>query len=89
MQGEVVRQEQHDLQLQMNGMPNLLTKYFYFAVSCLPGTKYNEETESCDECPIGHYQPEAGQAICLSCGTEKTTHQNGTSSVEDCIGKQK
>ena len=69
-------------------MPNLLTYDLCFVVFCLPGKKFNEDTETCDACPIGYYQPEAGKAHCLSCGAEKTTRHNGTSSVEDCIGKQ-
>lgn len=51
---------------------------------CSAGHKYRLESELCDRCGFGYYQPEEGQFECISCGTGLTTRTKTAISEEEC-----
>ena len=52
------------------------------SVACVPGEyRIGEE---CIECPIGFYQPVAGQSLCLQCPLGMTTEEEGTEYEYEC-----
>ena len=56
------------------------------SVANCPAGLYSTENETCDECPLGTYQPVQGQTECIPCGANLTTAFNGTVEEVDCIG---
>ena len=38
---------------------------------------HNKETDECELCPAGQYQPEAGQTSCLSCPYLSSLNKRG------------
>lgn len=57
------------------------------SVTCAPGTYYEIPTESCQLCPLGQYQTQAGQLTCSSCNPGYTTTAPGATSLNDCKRK--
>ncbi|KAL5007432.1 hypothetical protein ScPMuIL_016238 [Solemya velum] len=53
---------------------------------CTKGT-YQTELGTCQECPIGTYQPLASQTSCSMCPPNTTTHKNGATSEQECMAK--
>ncbi|XP_070546934.1 signal peptide, CUB and EGF-like domain-containing protein 1 isoform X3 [Ptychodera flava] len=51
---------------------------------CVPGSYYNISTHSCQECPIGTYQPDFTQNFCIRCPGSTTTDERGASEPTAC-----
>ena len=47
--------------------------------------EYRTENNSCDQCPIGTYQPDGSDETCYWCPLGQTTLQPGSMSVQDCV----
>ncbi|XP_041364262.1 uncharacterized protein LOC121379679 [Gigantopelta aegis] len=53
-------------------------------VECAPGTFYNSMTKTCDDCPVGKYQPLPGQSSCETCSPGFITESSGSAGGTDC-----
>ena len=58
--------------------------HLLFSVGCPPGSAGLQ----CKQCPIGEYQPEAGQLSCLQC-KKNMTHREGTIDESGCFNTSK
>lgn len=65
---------------------NYCTIIFLLLVECAAGTFYDDKTETCQMCPKGQYQPDAGKAQCLSCSQGQTTKTKGSQQPAQCEG---
>nr|XP_034312620.1 uncharacterized protein LOC105346442 isoform X2 [Crassostrea gigas] len=54
-------------------------------VFCNAGEKRISSNNTCMKCPLGYYQPNRGESVCIECGDGKTTEQVGTYSKTGCI----
>lgn len=57
----------------------------FFVVFCNAGEKRISSNNTCMKCPLGYYQPNRGESVCIECGDGKTTEQVGTYSKTGCI----
>ncbi|XP_046380159.2 sushi, von Willebrand factor type A, EGF and pentraxin domain-containing protein 1-like [Haliotis rufescens] len=57
----------------------------YSCVGCGEGLYHSEGDNSCKECPVGTYQPEAEGRGCIQCPDGRTTLQNKTTTVDRCL----
>ncbi|XP_076444633.1 uncharacterized protein LOC143282756 isoform X2 [Babylonia areolata] len=53
-------------------------------VECREGTYYNNVTKTCDFCPIGQYQPQSNQTVCIPCDGGTITETVGSTSPSQC-----
>jgi len=53
---------------------------------CLPGSFSSTGLESCETCPLGHYQPHYAETSCLPCPPGMTTWRRGTRQLDECRG---
>ena len=51
---------------------------------CQPGTFINDQTNQCDDCPPGFYQPLAGQFECIPCPQGTFNAQTGQTQCQPC-----
>jgi len=56
----------------------------YACLPCKPGT-YLTSGKTCEQCPLGTYQPNFATTVCFDCGNGKSTSQLGRKYVSDCI----
>lgn len=61
----------------------------YFVVVCDTGEKRMSHNNTCMKCPLGYYQPERGESVCIECGDDQTTEQVGTDTKTGCIRELK
>ena len=57
---------------------------YFLLVICQQG-EYRTENNSCEQCPIGTYQPDGSEETCYWCPQGQTTLQAGSVSADDCI----
>lgn len=48
---------------------------------------FNNETESCQACPVGTYQDQEIAFSCSSCPVGKTTKDKSSTALSQCLGK--
>ena len=53
---------------------------------CDVGKYANTDTEVCDLCERGYYQPDKGQFFCYECEADTTTAATGSQNEEECYG---
>ncbi|PAA61614.1 hypothetical protein BOX15_Mlig033701g2, partial [Macrostomum lignano] len=53
-------------------------------VLCSPGS-YRTGSNTCSQCPLGTFQPTAGQTRCLHCGRGNTTVSTGAVAISQCV----
>ena len=64
---------------------NKLILYVYLnPVPCESGYMYDCNTEECQLCPPGSYQPQWGQTSCWPCPANTTTDSPGASTLDMC-----
>ena len=54
------------------------------AVTCVAGSYYDNNTETCALCAIGTFQPLSGQTNCISCTPGTTTQTVGSINSNQC-----
>jgi hypothetical protein len=54
---------------------------------CPAGKQPKSDQSHCELCPRGTYQPEAGEAKCISCSPGKSTKKEGALKESDCEGQ--
>ncbi|XP_023234733.1 sushi, von Willebrand factor type A, EGF and pentraxin domain-containing protein 1-like [Centruroides sculpturatus] len=57
--------------------------------TCPPGYVSTTGLFPCFACPIGYFQPAAGEKACYRCPNGATTNSQGSTSVNDCAGMNK
>ncbi|XP_053380888.1 uncharacterized protein LOC123562048 [Mercenaria mercenaria] len=59
------------------------------SADCLPncdlGTYFDDSLKKCEECTFGQYQDQKYQKTCKDCDTGKTTRNQGSDDITDCI----
>ncbi|XP_031575042.1 uncharacterized protein LOC116308701 [Actinia tenebrosa] len=57
--------------------------------TCLMGTYFDVQNQSCIECPVGTYMDQNGHLIlsCIKCAGNKTTQGHGAINESQCLGK--
>ena len=56
----------------------------YACLPCKPGN-YLTSQNTCEQCPLGKYQPNHATTECFICGSGKNTHQLGSTDVSSCV----
>lgn len=51
---------------------------------CDPGTYSTDGMKPCVPCPTGSYQPDYGRAVCISCGQQVMTFDQGSTGFHQC-----
>jgi hypothetical protein len=55
-----------------------------FAAACDAGRFFNLNTEQCEDCGYGFFQPTVGSFSCMPCGVGKTTLTTTSTSEDEC-----
>ncbi|XP_074641309.1 sushi, von Willebrand factor type A, EGF and pentraxin domain-containing protein 1-like [Tubulanus polymorphus] len=53
---------------------------------CPKGYVSKSGLEPCFPCPVGHFQPDAGQTACYICPSDAMTFNTGSTHISDCQG---
>ena len=61
-------------------------KYIYLG-NCTVGQKLNTDTNLCEECALGSYQPDKWQESCIECSSQRTTVDLASVSADQCLRK--
>lgn len=63
---------------------SLYPAFSLLSVRCPAGSSANASATGCELCPVGQFQPLPNQLSCLSCATNFTTAQPGSTSDSAC-----
>ena len=63
---------------------SLCPAFSHRSVKCPAGSSANASVTGCELCPVGQFQPLPNQLNCLSCATNFTTTQPGSTSDSAC-----
>ena len=63
---------------------SLYPAFSHQSVRCPAGSSANASVTGCELCPVGQFQPLPNQLSCLSCATNFTTAQPGSTSDSAC-----